>query len=175
VIDSVRFVAGDHLYFEELVREYSPLVREISRAHARSAAEADELFQDIWIRVWRRRETYRGGPFRTWLLVIGRNLCRDRHRRSSAYTRVLEELRLLDRPERPRDPLERSIAEERRQAVRSAVDALPARQREAITARLNGGRSTQEIADAMGIAPASVRSLISKGIAQMHEELRRIA
>lgn len=174
MIDRDRLVAGDPAYFEELVRDYGLMVKDICRGFARSEDEAEDSFQETWVRVWRRRASYDGGPFRTWLLVIARNICRDQLRRGGTYRGVIENARMFENPAPAPDPLQVTIAEERRRAVREVVAGLPRRQREAIEKRLNGDRSTREIAEDMCIDSASVRSLISKGLAKVGEELRRI-
>jgi RNA polymerase sigma factor (sigma-70 family) len=61
---------------------------------------------------------------------------------------------------------------ERRQLVREAI-ANPKRQREAVFLRHGEGLSTSEIAQIMGVSEVSVRSLISKGLARIAQEIRR--
>jgi RNA polymerase sigma-70 factor (ECF subfamily) len=159
--------------FSELVREYGPLVLDIAQQYASDDAERDELYQDIWIRVWRRRETYNGGSLKSWLYTIGRNLCRDRHRRSRAYDRMKETVQLFERPAPEPNPLDRMLAQERREAIRSVVRGLPSRQRDALLLRLDG-LDYDDIAAVMNVKPATVRSLASKGMAKLSEDLRRI-
>ena len=75
------------------------------------------------------------------------------------------------------DPQEDALAElegeERRATARAELLRVPSRQREALALRLNGGRSTSEIAEIMGLRPASVRSLLSKGLANLSKQRRR--
>lgn len=175
MIDSGRFRDGDPDYFARLVAEHGALVQDIVSAFAGSQDESDDLFQEVWIKVWRRRGTYHGGSFRTWLLVVARNHCRDRMRRHAVYARFLERVRGLPSPERPPSPLQRTIDEQRRAEVRRLVAMLPSRQREAILRKLDGDLTSDQIAVEMGIAPASVRSLISKGLAAIHDKLEKIS
>jgi len=81
-VDLERFHEGDREYFSELMGEYEALVHSIVTGFAQDTDTAEDWSQDVWIRVYERRTGFSGsGPFRSWLLVLARNICRD-HMRS---------------------------------------------------------------------------------------------
>lgn len=171
MIDSDLFRSGDPAYFERLVHEHAPLVRDVALQLSDSDAAADELFQDIWVRAWTRRSTFNGGSFPGWLYRIGLNIRRDQHRREQARTTLRRSLDILRRADPVPDPLEEVERRSERAVIRDAVSTLPARQREALLLRLEGF-TTAEIADHLSVAPATVRSLIWKGQQRITETLR---
>jgi RNA polymerase sigma-70 factor (ECF subfamily) len=115
------------------------------------AADADDLFQETWLRVVRARRRF--DPrlrFSTWLFQIANNLCRDRFRRSAVALRGQAALAELPRAAETgpdvRLDLERRLA------------ALPDRLREVLVLRYFRDLGEREIAELVGIPPGTVKS-----------------
>lgn len=147
----------DGLYREE----YEPSVR-LAHLLIGDRARAEELAQDAFVRVLPKLATADnpGGYLRTVLV----NLCRDHHRREARARRL------------PRPP-ERWAAPpgipDASSAVWLALQQLPDRQREAIVLRYYLDLPTDEIAEALGARPATVRSLVHRGLTALQELVPR--
>lgn len=149
------FLAGDDRAFGELVRRHQRLVLSLTRRYARDADEAQDLAQRAFLNAFqasRRAGWLRGRqpfPFRAWLLRIavnlGRNHVRDARRWPRAPALAAAELPVAAQGS---ESLERA---ERERAVRAAVLALPRRQREVLTLRIDAELPFREIAEALGI------------------------
>jgi RNA polymerase sigma-70 factor (ECF subfamily) len=150
------------------------MVLDITTRFARDPDEAEDWAQDAWTLAFRRRRSFGGrGSIRGWLMALARNLCLSRLRRRRRLAEVLALFRHEPR-EPPPGPLERLEEADELQLLRRAIAELPKRQREAVTLKYGEDRNYSEIAEVMGISEPSVRSLISKGIARLEKELRRV-
>jgi RNA polymerase sigma-70 factor (ECF subfamily) len=145
--------AGRPEAFERLVREYGD---RIYRFVKRLAGErpAEDLMQEVFIRVHRSIESYRPeGRFESWLFTIASNLCIDHARRRKPEATVSELGGDLGRDSftaASREPLESMENEERRRAILTAVDRLPFEQRQVFLLREEAGMSFREIAQLTG-------------------------
>jgi RNA polymerase sigma-70 factor (ECF subfamily) len=116
-----------------------------------SAAEADEIYQEVWLRVIRKNGSYRHKNFGGWLVRVGRNIMIDRARKRKPDTSLDEETgsghpvreRLAGTGPTPAGEVEaREIAER----VGAAMKVLPAEQRDVFAMRMYGGLPFKEIA-----------------------------
>src|SRR5438094_3649104 len=138
----VRVKAGDQSAFDYLVQKYRrPLVGFMYRM-ARNAAAAEDLAQEVFLRVYRSRETYEpSAKFATWLYRIATNLAvnhaRDTRHERPENTVSLDEPdeesgRTLDLPDGTPSAEENLMHRERLAGIRQRVQALPERQRIAV-------------------------------------------
>jgi RNA polymerase sigma-70 factor, ECF subfamily len=114
-------------------------------------ADADDLFQETWLRIVRARGRFDPRKrFSTWLFQIANNLCRDRFRRSAVALRGRAAIAELPRAAEPgpdvRLDLERRLA------------ALPDRLREVLVLRHLRDLGEREIAELLAIPPGTVKS-----------------
>lgn len=173
MIDGERLRRGDRLYFDGLVREFSSLVYRIASRYSHDQASCDDLFQDIWIRVWQRRASFRSeGSFVAWLMRVAHNVGVSRLR-SDRRRAAREEALMRDPDQRAPDPLQQLASRERLDALFAAILELPSREREALLLRLDESVSTQHAAERMGVKPATVRSLVRNGVRRLSTQLRR--
>ena len=164
--------AGRPEAFERLVREYGDRIyRFVKRLSGERSAE--DLTQEVFIRVHRSIESYRPeGRFESWLFTIANNLCIDQARRRKPEASLSDVDESLA-PERfasdVREPLEALEEEERRRALLKAVERLPFEQRQVFLLREEAGLSFREIADLM-------RCPLNTALGRMHyamESLRK--
>jgi len=155
---------GDRAALAELcARHERPLHRFLVRAVGET--DADDLFQDTWLRVARAARTFDPARrFSTWLYQIALNLSRDRARRPRPEPLEPDALDAASSagPGRP--------AEDRVDArldLRTLLDALPAAQREVVLLRLLHDASEDETADILGCPPGTVKS-------RLHHALKRL-
>lgn len=163
--------------FGELVREYGPriLARYIRVFHDRQLAE--DLTQDVFLRVYRARKRYRpSARFTTWLYHITQNVARNALRGLRRRSRLqlgldpaggFDESYLAATETLP-DPLERK---ELARLVRSAISGLGQRQRTALEMQQFQNRSYAEIAAALELTPKATKSLLYRARLQLKELL----
>jgi RNA polymerase sigma factor (sigma-70 family) len=142
-------------------REHRDLVR-LAHLLLGDGARAEELVQDAFVRLLPHLEgnASPGGYLRT--IVV--NLCRDEQRRAVRARRHLHARPVSAPP--PGIP-------ERSTAVWMALQGLPARQREALSLRFYADLPTEEIARILDVRPATVRSLVHRGLATLKEVVPR--
>ncbi len=140
------------------------------RCYASDDDEADELLQESWVRIYRKRDRFSGkGSFAGWALAVSRNVCRTSLREQSA----LVQLSLHDHgdiPDSAGGPAVQLARRRRAKALYEALDRLTDRERQAIVLRLLEGRRTAEVAELMEVKEVSVRSLVHRGL----KKLRRM-
>ncbi|HET8656706.1 MAG TPA: sigma-70 family RNA polymerase sigma factor [Longimicrobiaceae bacterium] len=143
--------------FDSLFRRlYPQLFRYLHRLTG-SADAADDLAQESFSRLLGR--SMPDDDARRWLFTVATNLARDAARQTSNRRRLLS-LVAAERPDRvvPDDTV---VRRESVEAVRAALDGIPARDRAMLLMREEGLRY-QEIAQAVGVAPGSVGTLIAR-------------
>jgi RNA polymerase sigma-70 factor (ECF subfamily) len=186
----LAFAKGDAQAFESLYDRHAMRVWRYLFRGVQNAASADELAQDVWLRVaqsndYAPRAGAAGRPvarFTTWLLTLARNRLID-HLRATRPTVSLDEplgdgRTLLDTLEAPSDAASpvRHI-ESRQQAAQllAALDALPPPQRDAFLLQAEGGMSVAEIAAATGVTLETAKSRLRYARAALRRALEDIA
>jgi len=164
--------AGDEGAFRLLVERWERPVFAFLARMVGSREEAQDLAQETFLRVYAGARRYRSrGTFRSWLFRVAGNLARSRLRRRKIIQWVTFDSAAHERPAAG-DPPDRAVERaERRDAVRHAIGALPARQREAVVLRRYENLSYKEIADAMGITVPAVESLLQRAMKGLRERL----
>lgn len=165
---------GDAVAFEQLIAAYQTRLLRVLQHLVGSEAVAEDLVQEVFLRVWRARKNYQPtAKFSTWLFRIAHNVAsnalRDRRRRKeyqitsntseSSAGMSLEQMALAasaGMPVRKLDLVERASI------VRTAVEALSERQRMALLLCNFERLSYQEIAETMDLSVQAVKSLLSR-------------
>jgi RNA polymerase sigma-70 factor (ECF subfamily) len=181
----LRVRGGDGAAFDELVRRYRLRVFGRFCRWLGDRAEAEDLTQDVFLRVYRYRERYQPrAKFATWLFHITRNVARNalrsRRRRPCLRLEALAatgdqaggEWLLPDRGEPPSRPLERA---ELAGQVRSAVSGLADRQRAAVELHQFHDRTYTEVAAALEMSPKAAKSLLYRARNQLRVSLGALA
>lgn len=159
---------GNRHYLAPLVRRYaSPLLTFIRRMVG-DEHRSEELFQEVFLRVWTKRKQYRfPRSFRSWLFAIAANHCRTDYRRRRLATVSLAGDEEFSVQSAGRSPVESAMATETARQVSAAVERLPARQRTVVVLRIWNGMSYGEIAEVLGCTDATVRSHMHHGLAAL--------
>lgn len=163
----LAYARGEAGAFEELYgRHKAPTYRYFLRHLRGRRHEADELHQDLWLRVIGARERYsRGARFTTWLYTLARHRLIDHWRASGARGFAslddddvrdrLDGPRLLDDPD---PPLSAAIDAQSATRLRDALEATPPLQRDAFLLHVEAGLSLAEIAGLTGDGEETVKS-----------------
>ncbi len=159
----LRFKAGDDAAFRDVyARHFAGVVGFLARG-LRSRARAEELAQEVFLRLHRYRERYRPeASFRTYLYRVARNALLNELRSREALpfaddpTATLEALPDHDTPE------QRADQEQRVAKVTSALFELPERQRTAVVLTRYRELSYEEAAAAMELSEPALKSLLNR-------------
>ena len=152
--------AGAARLFE---RYAAPLLRFTGRILG-DPAEAEEITQDVFLKVIGRADQYDGrAPVASWLFAIATNACRDRLRRSVRRPSIpLEAVTEVREPGLPAD--ERLAHRQRRDAVRRALSELSLEQREALVLARYHGMPYAKIARVLDISEGAVKTRIFRAM-----------
>lgn len=175
-----RVQRGDADAFAQLQSRYTPRFFGYFCRQLRDRAEAEDLTQEVFLRLFRSRVTYQPrARFATWIFHItqnvARNALRSRRRRPCVHldpeapgTRGLMEAMLPDRAEAPSRPLERT---ELAGVVRAAVAELAGRQRAALELHQFHDRTYAQVAAELDMTPKAAKSLLYRARNQLREVL----
>jgi RNA polymerase sigma-70 factor (ECF subfamily) len=144
----------------------------VAQRVVRDSAEADDIGQDAFLRVWSHAASFDPdvARFTTWLYRIVLNLAFDRGRRRPLMP--IDEA--IDVRATDPEPVERLIADEERRALEQAMANLSERQRGAIALFHMEGLSGEESAKAMNLSAKAFESLLARARATLREHVRKI-
>lgn len=150
--------AGDNTAFAQLMERHLTRVFSLALRVTGSRADAEDAAQEAFTRVWRKAGSWRPGEarFSTWLYRVTMNLCIDARRKPRAE-QLDPDLPVIDSAPGAEAVL---LAHEQEVQVRSAMAALPERQREAMTLCYTLGLSNAEAAATMEISVKAYESLL---------------
>jgi RNA polymerase sigma-70 factor, ECF subfamily len=164
-----RLQAGDRVAFATLVDRHLPALQRFALRLLGNLAEAEDVSQETFLRAWERAGQWRegGARYATWLHQIALNLCRDRLRARRPEAAVDSEA-LPDPAPRP----EQNLAEDQRgQALREAIAALPERQREALLLFHYQELNQQQAAAALEVSEDALESLLARARRSLRRRL----
>ena len=147
---------GDVQSLAALVRRHSVWMQALLRSLLPEAADADDAFQETWIKVIRSASSYRGGKVRAYLATVARSVAMDRLRRGGRTVSLDADdgegaaAAASAESEGP-DPGARFESKANSEDVRRAVRTLPEGPRQVLLMRIEGGLAFREIADELGI------------------------
>jgi RNA polymerase sigma-70 factor (ECF subfamily) len=176
----LAFQRGDEPAFQELIERNHSRVIGLAYRFVGSRAEAEDLAQEVFLRIYRARRTYRPtAKFSTWMFRIAANVSlnalRDRARRRDDVS--IEQLSGEDRgpftvpdPEAPA-PDHRVGRSELEQKVREAISELPEKEQVAVVLNKYEGLSYADIARTLGCSTMAVKSLLARARENLKERL----
>ena len=151
--------AGDRDAFTRLYDAYGRMVHGILLARV-PYAEVDDLAQDVFLTAFRKLDTLRDdASFGAWIAMIARNRATDYHRRARETTEVTEAV------------AQTHATQGEAMEVLNIIKLLPEAYREPMILRFVEGMTGPEIAERTGLAPASVRVNIHRGMKMLRERM----
>lgn len=178
----LRVKAGDVSAFDYLVEKYRrPMVNFMYRM-AHNAAAAEDLAQEVFLRVYRSRESYEASAkFTTWLYRIATNLAVN-HARDTRHERPESTVSLdepdedtgltLDVPDGSMSAEEMILRRERMAAIRQKVQALPERQKMAVVMHKYQHMDYRQIADVLKLSESATKSLLFRAYETLRVQLK---
>jgi RNA polymerase sigma-70 factor (ECF subfamily) len=174
--------AGNMAGFDFLIQKYRKPIIHFMYRMVRNQAVAEELAQEVFLRVYRSRETYRAeARFSTWLYRIATNLgvnyARDNRHERNASTVYLDEAdsETGTTPDVADTGLGAEAAllrDERLKAIRQHVMSLPERQRVAVLMHKYEGMDYRQIGDVLKLSESATKSLLFRAYQTLREKLK---
>lgn len=166
---------GERRALRPLIGFYSAGLAKVATRYLGSVEEADEVVQDVFVRVWRHAGRYdpAKAQVRTWLYRIAVNLCIDRQRKRSFRRFVGLDGPAMDVADPVPSAETRLSDAEDLAAVRQVIDQLPARQRMALLLQSVGEMDVAEVASAMGTSEGAVEQLLVRARRTLRATLER--
>jgi RNA polymerase sigma-70 factor (ECF subfamily) len=178
----LRVAAGDEASFNFLVeKHHRSMIRFLFRM-VRNQAIAEELAQEVFLRVYRARDSYRAeARFTTWLYRIATNLAVN-HARDTKNERSAQTI-YLDAPDEETGTTpdvaddepsaeQQLMTKERMAAIRSHVMALPERQRMAVLMHKYEGMDYRQIGDVLKLSESATKSLLFRAYQTLRDKLK---
>jgi RNA polymerase sigma-70 factor (ECF subfamily) len=178
----LRVAAGDEAGFNYLVGKYHRAMIHFLFRMVRNQAVAEELAQEVFLRVYRSRESYRAeAKFTTWLYRIATNLAVN-HARDTKHERSAQTV-YLDAPDEETGTTpdvaddeisveQRLMRDERMAAIRTHVMALPERQRMAVLMHKYQGMDYRQIGDVLKLSESATKSLLFRAYQTLRDKLK---
>lgn len=155
-----RAAAGEERAFALLLRRHLPAVLALAERLLGSRAEAEDVAQETFLRLWRKAPSWRadGPPLAAWLHRIALSLCHKAWRRLGRQT----EAPTADLPDPTPLPPEQAQRAEEARRLRAALAELPLRQRAALALFYDQQLGVREIAESLGIGVHAAESLLAR-------------
>jgi len=178
----LRVKAGDESAFEFLVQKYRRAMIGFMYRMSHNAAAAEDLAQEVFLRVYRSRASYEASAkFTTWLYRIATNLAVN-YARDTRNERP-EKTTSLDAPDEETgttmDVADSSLTaeqaimrRERMSAIRAKVQALPERQRTAVVMHKYQQMDYRQIAEVLKLSESATKSLLFRAYETLREQLK---
>jgi RNA polymerase sigma-70 factor (ECF subfamily) len=178
----LRVKAGDETAFAYLVQKYRRSMVSFMYRMSRNAAAAEDLAQEVFLRVYRSRESYEASAkFTTWLYRIATNLAVN-HARDTRHERP-ENMASLDEPDEETGRTidiadgsataeEQILKRERMAAIRRRVQALPERQRLAVIMHKYQQMDYRQIAEVLKLSESATKSLLFRAYETLRTQLK---
>ena len=147
---------GDVASLSALVRRHAVWMQALLRGLLPAAADAEDAFQEAWVRVIKSAGGYRGGNVKSYLASVARSAAIDRLRRQGKTVSLDAaddegEAAAAEIPDAGPSPGERFESKATAEDVRRAVAALPEGPRQVLLMRIEGEVSFKEIASELGV------------------------
>jgi len=178
----LRVKAGDDAAFNYLVQKYRRAMISFMFRMAHNAAAAEDLAQEVFLRVYRSRANYEASAkFTTWLYRIATNLAVN-HARDTRHERPENQVSLdepdtdtgmtLDVADSSLTVEQNILRRERLAAIREKVQSLPERQRMAVVMHKYQQMDYKQIAEVLKLSESATKSLLFRAYETLREQLK---
>jgi len=160
---------GDEDAFESLIRKYTRLVYSRALMSTRDVHEAEDIVQETFLKAYNKIGSLKDpAQFRSWTMMIARNLCTDRGRKKVPSPVADPE------PSAAHDvtPDHRLFQIEVRDRILDAIEQLPERAQEPLVLRYLEGFSLARIQEVTGLGEGALKGLLTRSLAKLRGHLR---
>ncbi|HAJ56777.1 MAG TPA: RNA polymerase subunit sigma-24 [Candidatus Omnitrophica bacterium] len=174
------FQGGEASCFEELVERHKNRVFNLAYRFLGNSHEAQDIAQEVFIKIYHAKDTYRPqAKFTTWLYIICKNTClKALRKKKPAAISIDDTLELAEGSVAPQladtstpSPSASLLNSERASVIKEAVDSLPANQKMALVLCRYEQLSYEEAAEVIGCSVKAVKSLLHRAKINLKEGL----
>jgi len=157
-----RLQSGDQLAFESLYQNYSREIYSKLVKMVKNVTLAEELTQDVFVKVWNKREVITiDQPFRYYLLTLTNNIVNDFYRKAARDRKLQDEI--IAASTELYNPTEEQIYyKESKELMDQAIDSLPSQQKLVFQMCKIEGKSYDEVSKLLGISTSTISNHIVK-------------
>ena len=164
--------------FEAAVERHQRKVYTFARYYLGQTEEAEDITQEVFLKLWHNRRLIDAEGTRAWLLKVTRNACFDRLRRRQSAAKVFAE----DADEPAMDqvqaagptPETHAAAADFRRHLRNALEQLADPMKSIVILREIQGLKYQEISEVLGVPLNTVRVYLHRGRTRLREQLKEV-
>lgn len=164
--------------FETAVERHQRRIYTFARYYLGNAEEADDITQEVLLKMWRKRRELDEEGLAAWLVRVTRNACYDLLRKRRSVGRVIspeaEEEAAADSPDLAPGPQDRAEASDFRRHLRDALQDLDEPYRSIVLLREIQGLKYQEISDALEMPLNTVRVYLHRARYRLRERLGEV-
>jgi len=157
-----RLQSGDQLAFESLYQNYSREIYSKLVKMVKNVTLAEELTQDVFVKVWNKREVITiDQPFRYYLLTLTNNIVNDFYRKAARDRKLQDEI--IAASTELYNPTEEQIYyKESKELMDQAINSLPSQQKLVFQMCKIEGKSYEEVSKLLGISTSTISNHIVK-------------
>lgn len=163
--------------FERLFDHYVPLLRAFSlAAHPGAHILADEVAQEVMIKVWNKAHTYNPdvATVSTWVFTLARNARIDYLRKNSRHESDIDPSHLWDDiPDDAVDPFQAAQQKRNEVVIRDSLNSLPEEQKQALAKVYLEGKTHKEVAEDLGLPLGTVKSRVRLALRKLAISITR--
>lgn len=166
--------AEQQVPYMELYNSYHARVLRLSRLLLSDPAEAEEVGQDVFLKLFNEHRSGNSGiAWEPWLMRVTVNACRDRMRSAwwKWFRSPSEEFHESDHRSYHQTPEESVVSRQESTRIWQSVQALSRRQREVFVLRYVEGHSTEEVAAILHVTQGSVKRHLFRAVCQLRKSL----
>jgi RNA polymerase sigma-70 factor (ECF subfamily) len=166
---------GEDEAWRELVDRFGQRVYSVAYHFTLKREDAEELSQEIFLKIFENLERYDGGfPLIAWIVSLSRNLCIDRYRRRKREKsfRFVSDDAVLPMLRSDDDPSADALRKERTKMLFSALSEIPEELAEILVLRDLDGLAYDEIGKALALPDGTVKSRLFRARAEVARRIR---
>lgn len=171
----MRHIANDrHAAFDTLYSRYAKRAGGFFlRMLSYDREKAEDLVQELFVRVWTNRNTFKAGhSFRTWLYAMAYNLCKNEYRQETVHLAYSEEC--LKRGEETVEAFDKLENDERYSCLRRAIQALPHEKRDAFLLHYDEELTIAEVSRITDTPEGTVKSRVYAALDIIRKEMDKL-
>lgn len=171
-----RVAMGNRKSFRELYERTSAKLFGIASRVLRDEAQAEEVLQEVFLRIWHRADSYKANGYSpmTWLITITRNAAIDRLRRARREGTATEPVEIAERLYDPQPgPEARAVERDEARVLNACLDELPDDRASMVRQAYLQGMTYAELSESTGVKLNTVRTWLRRSLLQLRECLSR--
>ncbi|MBV4356398.1 RNA polymerase sigma factor [Pinibacter aurantiacus] len=167
-----RIADGDEQAFLLLFKTFSPMIRPFTRKITNSEADAEDVIQEVFVRIWLYRDRFTEiENLKSWIFTVTANECMRYMRQKLTYERKTDEL--VHRQPSPENntPLEYAQLNQISRFVKEAVEGMPAQRKKIYSLSRDHGMKPAAIAAALSLSVGTVKNVLSRALNDIRDHL----